>query len=187
MASRSSIPPGPRTGGTSLPTPSRPSQRRSRGSTNWRRRPRLAAANGCELRIRGADNPEKVEQTKAEARILGVIDRLTARTVPQAFGRFASAVSRKHGDICARLGIRSIGSVPTTVDRRCTLILANKLDGPSSFREVSFSEVDFGVASENARNREPKRPEAASENARARGGRAPVHLDEGSSRCSTRM
>lgn len=51
-----------------------------------------------EARIRGADDPGKVEQTTSEAtRILSVIDRLTARSVPQAFGRFASAVSRKHG------------------------------------------------------------------------------------------
>ena len=42
--------------------------------------------------------PGYVEMPKRQAQeTLGVIDRLTARSIPQAFGRFASVISRKHG------------------------------------------------------------------------------------------
>jgi hypothetical protein len=48
--------------------------------------------------VKGANNLNAIEHTKAKAAdILGVIDRLTARSVHDAFGRFASVVSRKHG------------------------------------------------------------------------------------------
>ena len=48
--------------------------------------------------IAAANDAEEVQEVKAEAKeVLGVIDHLTARSVPEAFGRFASVVSKKHG------------------------------------------------------------------------------------------
>ncbi len=48
--------------------------------------------------IRTPEGGKTVAEIKTEAEtVLGVINRLTARSVPEAFGRFASAVSRKHG------------------------------------------------------------------------------------------
>lgn len=48
--------------------------------------------------IAAANDAKTVQEVKAEAeRVLGVIDHLTARSVPEAFGRFASVVSKKHG------------------------------------------------------------------------------------------
>jgi hypothetical protein len=54
--------------------------------------------DSLEWRIRNANDLETVALAKREsAQALEVIDRLTGRSVPQAFGRFASAISRKHG------------------------------------------------------------------------------------------
>ncbi|MEV0469255.1 hypothetical protein [Streptomyces prunicolor] len=51
-----------------------------------------------ELKIRSSGDQQSVAQTKAEAaRVLDVIDHLTARSVPLAFGTFAGALSRRHG------------------------------------------------------------------------------------------
>lgn len=54
--------------------------------------------SGLQILIGDADNQEKVDHVKEWAEdVLGVIDRLTARSVYEAFGRFASVVSQKHG------------------------------------------------------------------------------------------
>lgn len=48
--------------------------------------------------IRDADTDQKVSAAKTRAvEVLAVIDRLTARSVPDALGRLASALSRKYG------------------------------------------------------------------------------------------
>ena len=60
--------------------------------------PLVGSRAGLERRIRGSEDQETIERTKAEAtEVLSVIDRLTARSVHPAFGRFASEISRKHG------------------------------------------------------------------------------------------
>ena len=48
--------------------------------------------------IAAANDVTTVQEAKAKAEnVLGVIDHLTARGVPEAFGRFASVLSKKHG------------------------------------------------------------------------------------------
>jgi hypothetical protein len=48
--------------------------------------------------IAAANDAKTVQEAKAKAEnVLGVIDLMTARSVPEAFGRFASVVSKKHG------------------------------------------------------------------------------------------
>jgi hypothetical protein len=73
-------------------------------------------------KIRRARSKDAVKQAKAEAtRVLGVLDRLTVRAASQAFGSFASVISRADDGIVAR-------ATPPTISA-AAVALANATSG----------------------------------------------------------